>query len=241
MEIAIGGFALSVILTVVLSVIYSLIPAIPDRAKSAIAIGCGMGLGIVGMIYGGAEITGKVVIDYLLAGFMTGAAAVGLYEFQAKARNVKAKKRAAKQGVKPTKPHIIGVIFLALAILGAGCIVSFKEQRTKDVLIQVSSQTLGYSAAKARPEIIEPGIMWVDQMLALHIGEDGDFNELIAMAFEYVIDDPFLAMNFKALLGLIEIDIDSPTVLTEERLLIAKQVITGLKTGFLAAKKAAGV
>jgi len=122
MEITIGQFALPAILTVVLALIYQLIPKIPNRAKPAIAVGCGMGLGFVGVIYAGVEMTGKVVIDYLLAGFMAGAAAVGLYEFQSKVRNTKAKTKGAGGNTpQSTKLHNIGIIFLALAILSGGC------------------------------------------------------------------------------------------------------------------------
>jgi len=90
MEITIGQFTLPVLLTVVLGLIYSIM-TIPDRAKPLIAVLCGIGLAMLGMVYAEMVITAKVVIEYLLAGLMGGAAAVGLYEIQAKARNTKAK------------------------------------------------------------------------------------------------------------------------------------------------------
>jgi len=119
MEITIGNFTLPALLTVVLALVYHVVPGTPARAKPLIAVGCGTALGAVGMIYAGADMTAKVVIEYLLAGFMAGAAAVGLYEFQAKARNTKAKTGQTRQ--KPTKLYNIGIILVALAVLAGGC------------------------------------------------------------------------------------------------------------------------
>ncbi|NIP33137.1 hypothetical protein GWN26_09245 [Candidatus Saccharibacteria bacterium] len=79
-EIALGQYSIPVILTVVLTLIYKM-TVVPDRVKALVAIGIGVVLGIIGMVYNAAPpYTAKLVIDYALYGFMTGAAAVGLYE-----------------------------------------------------------------------------------------------------------------------------------------------------------------
>ena len=80
MEITIGVVALSALLMVVLQVIYKIAPAIPDRWKALIAMLAGIALGLVAMLYNEPAFTTKLVIDYILAGFMAGAAASGLYE-----------------------------------------------------------------------------------------------------------------------------------------------------------------
>ena len=80
MEATIGLYSVPVLLTVLLGIIYKLIPAVPDRWKSLIAIAAGLLVGNLAMIYNEAMITAKIVIDYNLLGLMAGAAAIGLYE-----------------------------------------------------------------------------------------------------------------------------------------------------------------
>ena len=82
MEVTIGTYSLPVLLTVLLGIIYHVIPAIPDKNKSLIAIGAGILIGIVAMFYNEVAINAKLIIDYVLLGLMTGAAAIGLYEGQ---------------------------------------------------------------------------------------------------------------------------------------------------------------
>jgi len=120
MEITIGNFTLPALLAVVLALVYHVLPSMPARAKPLIAVGCGTALGAVGMIYAGVDMTAKVIIEYLLAGFMAGAAAVGLYEFQAKVRNTKGKAQA--KPTIPSKLYNISIILVALAVLSAGCV-----------------------------------------------------------------------------------------------------------------------
>lgn len=86
MEINFGPYALPVLLTVFLAIIYKLAgnpdgtSTIPDRAKPIIAILLGIGLAIIGMFYAGLKPTFKVIVDYVLYGLMMGASAVGLWE-----------------------------------------------------------------------------------------------------------------------------------------------------------------
>jgi len=82
MEISIGAYSLPVILSIILAIIYKVVPSIPDRFKALMAIGCGIVLGLLAMIYGTDTYTAKVIINYAIAGLMAGAAAVGLYETQ---------------------------------------------------------------------------------------------------------------------------------------------------------------
>ncbi len=87
-EISFGQYALPVILMVVLSFVYKVAGQqgdtpgmISNRFKPIIAIFIGVGLGIVALFYNAiAPITFKVVVDYVLYGFMTGCSAIGLWE-----------------------------------------------------------------------------------------------------------------------------------------------------------------
>ena len=87
MEVTFGQYALPVILTVVLAVVYKVFGqseggpgAISDRAKPIIAIALGLALGILGLFYVGVEVTLKNIVDYALYGFMAGCSSVGLWE-----------------------------------------------------------------------------------------------------------------------------------------------------------------
>ncbi|MCL6542046.1 MAG: hypothetical protein K6T87_15935 [Roseiflexus sp.] len=86
-EVNLGQYALPVILTVILSVIYKVFGEnethknlISNRAKPLIAIGIGMFLGLLSFFYKGLDFTFKNLIDHLLYGFMTGCSAVGIWE-----------------------------------------------------------------------------------------------------------------------------------------------------------------
>jgi hypothetical protein len=82
MEVTFGGYALPVVLSVILSLVYKVVPSIPDRWKAPIAVVCGIALGMVGVAYNGKPWTIVNVIDFGLYGLITGAGAVGLYELQ---------------------------------------------------------------------------------------------------------------------------------------------------------------
>lgn len=78
-EVNLGGYALPLVLSIVLSLIFKTIK-FQDRWKAPIAIFCGISLGLVGLAYQGREWTIINIVDFVLYGFMTGAGAVGLYE-----------------------------------------------------------------------------------------------------------------------------------------------------------------
>ena len=80
MEVSIGTYSVPVLLTVLLGIIYRVIPTIPDKWKALVAICAGITIGIMAMFYNEAAFTGKIIIDYVLLGLMAGAASVGLYE-----------------------------------------------------------------------------------------------------------------------------------------------------------------
>ena len=80
MEVTIGTYSIPILLTVLLGIIYKVIPVIPDRWKALVALCAGIAIGILAMFYNEPAITAKVVIDYFLLGVMAGAASIGLYE-----------------------------------------------------------------------------------------------------------------------------------------------------------------
>jgi hypothetical protein len=80
----IGKYSIPFLLTMALAVIYSFAPSASDRMKNGIALLAGIGLGLLGLYYGywqGKVVIGPVVlIDYIIYGFLQGAAAVGLWK-----------------------------------------------------------------------------------------------------------------------------------------------------------------
>ncbi len=82
-EVQFGQYAVPVILTVALGIIYRLVGSnIPDRFKAVIAVVCGIGLGILAIPYNGLPWNVVNIVDHVIYGLMVGASAVGLYELQ---------------------------------------------------------------------------------------------------------------------------------------------------------------
>jgi len=80
-EMTIAGYAVPVILTIIMALIYKFIPVISDRYKALITIGVAVVLAVVSMAYNVAEaITAKIVIEHVLGGIILGASAIGVYE-----------------------------------------------------------------------------------------------------------------------------------------------------------------
>jgi hypothetical protein len=84
----IGQYSLPFILTAILGLLYKWAgDKIPDRFKPVIAAILGTALGYVALIYSGKPQEGKVIIEYLLFGFISGLGAVGTYELTRVAYN----------------------------------------------------------------------------------------------------------------------------------------------------------
>jgi len=79
MEIEFGPYAVPVILTVILGIIYKFV-SFGDKYKALIAVVIGIGLGILAIPYKGMPWTVVSIVDHMIYGLMTGASAVGLWE-----------------------------------------------------------------------------------------------------------------------------------------------------------------
>jgi len=79
MEVEFGQYAVPVILTVILGIIYKFIP-FGDKYKALIAVIIGIGLGVLAIPYKGMPWTVVSLVDHVIYGLMVGASAVGLYE-----------------------------------------------------------------------------------------------------------------------------------------------------------------
>lgn len=79
-EVTFGQYAVPVILTVVLGLIFKMVPAIPDKWKSLISVLCGIVLGLIAIPYNSMPWNVVNIVDHAIYGLMVGASAVGLYE-----------------------------------------------------------------------------------------------------------------------------------------------------------------
>lgn len=88
-EVTLAGYAVPFLLSLVLGIIYKLLPVINDRYKTPLAMIVGVILSIAAMFYNkeaGTPLSGKMWIDFILYGVMLGASATGLYELQRSVR-----------------------------------------------------------------------------------------------------------------------------------------------------------
>lgn len=82
-NVMLGQYAVAPLLAVVLALLYKFVPVeFPDRYKALIAVGFGIGLSLLSVLYQGIAYTAPIIIDYALHGLMLGASAVGIYELQ---------------------------------------------------------------------------------------------------------------------------------------------------------------
>ena len=82
-EIKLGQYALPLLLTIILALIYKFVPIeFSDRYKALIAVFVGVGLSLLTVWYKGLGFDIVNVVDYGLYGLMVGASAVGIYELQ---------------------------------------------------------------------------------------------------------------------------------------------------------------
>ncbi len=82
MEVSFGGYAMPVVLSIILGLVFKFTGVIPDKWKALVSVVCGVGLGNLGLAYQGLPWSVVNIVDFSLYGLMTGAAAVGLYELQ---------------------------------------------------------------------------------------------------------------------------------------------------------------
>lgn len=89
-DLSFGQYPLPFLLTIIMAFIYKAIPVIPDRLKGFITVGVAVGLGYLWMLYSEVAVDVRSMVDTFAYCFIQGAAAVGIYELQDKARKQRA-------------------------------------------------------------------------------------------------------------------------------------------------------
>ncbi len=106
-EIMVAQYGLSALLTVIMGIIYKFFElpdgssSLADKWKTLLIPLAGMFLGLLGMTYQGEAWTAKIVITYLVNGFMSGAASIGLWKLLGA---VNTKGPAAPKPIVPPTP-----------------------------------------------------------------------------------------------------------------------------------------
>lgn len=135
----------------------------------------------------------------------------------------------------------LGVLLTLIIFLGGCAGVSLKDNTTQ-VSIDIAASTIGYIAGQKNLDQIPKWNKWIDQILALEVGvATASYEELLAVAFNEVSDDPFLEMQFTKLIRLLEFpELQPPDLpfLKAEYLELVKIVMGGLKDGLIAAQTA---
>ena len=131
---------------------------------------------------------------------------------------------------------VISLLFLC------GCAgVSLKDNTTQ-VSIDIAASTIGYVAGQKNLDKIPEWSKWIDKILALEAGAPTvNYEDLLAIAFEAVCKDPFLAMQFGKLTKLLDFpELQPPDLpyLKAEYVELIKVVMGGLKDGLVAAQAA---
>lgn len=128
-EIQLGHYALPVLITVILGLVYKIATVIPERLKPVISVLIGVGLGLYAIEYAEKAWTLVIITDYVLYGFMVGASAVGLYEISKAVR--KSKGSNSGRGMVSMVLTICLISFGAMSI--SGCGAWFRETALKGV------------------------------------------------------------------------------------------------------------
>jgi len=109
-EIRLGQYALPVILTMVLGIVYMIAgESIPKRIKPLIPIGIGVGVSLLALGYMEKPWIFRVVVDHILYGAMMGAASVGIHQSYKKGRT------SGKSNSGPM------AVFLIFVVAFSGC------------------------------------------------------------------------------------------------------------------------
>jgi hypothetical protein len=85
-EIQLGQYAVPFLITIFLAVIFKPLDnadgtsKVADWVKGYVALALGIALGIVAMLYKGIQPTFVMWVDYILYGFVQGAASIGIFK-----------------------------------------------------------------------------------------------------------------------------------------------------------------
>lgn len=98
---------------------------------------------------------------------------------------------------------------------------SFKISNVQKVAREVAAQNSGYMISKKYPEIGNAILEYSKPLLEAEDISEVDFHKWAGYLIDKLADDPFLNMNFKKLIELVEVDLN----VSEEQKLQSKIII----------------
>jgi hypothetical protein len=132
------------------------------------------------------------------------------------------------------------ILTLAIALLTGCAGISIKKDTTTEVATDIAASTIGYYVGKNNPERIDHWNGWIDMLLEFGQGDTVlSFEELLGHGFDLVVGEPFLEMQLKKLIRLLEFpELQPPDLpfLTGDYVAMVKIVLTGFREGLMAAK-----
>lgn len=119
--------------------------------------------------------------------------------------------------------------------------MSIKKDATTETGADISATTIGYYVGRNNVDKIEQWNKWLDPILALQQGDTVfSYEELLKKGFDLVLDEPFLELQLKKLINLLEFpELQPPEMpfLTGDYIDMLKIVLGGFRDGLEAALK----
>lgn len=135
------------------------------------------------------------------------------------------------------------LIVLALVFL-SGCAGVQSKSETVEIAAGTVAITAGYLIGKNNPDKVTDWNRWVDGLLIMKPGETViSFETLLAKGFDYLVDEPFLELQFNKLIRLLEFpELQPPSAafLTSKYLDYLKSILRDFRDGLEAGRLEAG-
>jgi len=135
------------------------------------------------------------------------------------------------------------LIVILASLLLIGCSIGFKNTKTQETAVDLSASTIGYYVGQNNIDRIPQWNEWLDPILKL---EQGDtvftYEKLLKKGLALVSDDPFLEMQFKKLLNLLDFpELQPPELpfLTGDYVKMIRLVLGAFQEGLAVAEKKA--
>ena len=136
------------------------------------------------------------------------------------------------------KARLLIPILVTLLLIGCG--VGFKNEKSQDVAIDVAASTIGYYVGRNNLELIPEWNKWLSPLIELEQGDTVfSYETLLAKGFDLVVDEPFLKMQFKKLIALLDFpELQPPEApfLTGPYIKMVKLMLGGFQEGLMAAE-----
>ena len=133
------------------------------------------------------------------------------------------------------------ILGIAILFLTACAGVSIKKDQTTETVADIAAGTIGYYVGKNNVDLIPEWNKWLDKILALQQGDTVfSYEELLKKGFALVTDEPYLEMQLKKLIRLLEFpELQPPELpfLTSDYIEMVKVVLGGFRDGLEAALK----